>query len=48
MPAHTTDDKQERLRTVGIHNPEVTIRRVDTIERHAQTGKSRRSIPITD
>jgi phenylacetate-coenzyme A ligase PaaK-like adenylate-forming protein len=39
---------EETLRTAGIRDPEVDIRPVDAIERHPQTGKSRRFIPITD
>jgi phenylacetate-coenzyme A ligase PaaK-like adenylate-forming protein len=41
-----TTQLKETLRTLGIHDPEVTIRRVDTIERHPQTGKSTRFIAI--
>jgi phenylacetate-coenzyme A ligase PaaK-like adenylate-forming protein len=41
-----TTQLKETLGTVGIRDPDVTIRRVDTIERDAQTGKSRRFIPI--
>jgi phenylacetate-coenzyme A ligase PaaK-like adenylate-forming protein len=37
---------KEALAAVGVQDPEVMIRRVDTIERDAQTGKSRRFIPI--
>jgi phenylacetate-coenzyme A ligase PaaK-like adenylate-forming protein len=42
-----TTQLEATLRPVGIQDPEVTVRRVDTIERHAQTGKTRRFIPIT-
>ncbi|MBV9001161.1 MAG: hypothetical protein JO304_19030, partial [Solirubrobacterales bacterium] len=46
--AHTLAAQLEQaLRTAGIHAPEVAIRRVENIERDAQTGKSRRFIPIT-
>jgi phenylacetate-CoA ligase len=42
-----TSQLEATLHTAGIHDPEVTIRRVNAIERHAQTGKSRRFLPIT-
>jgi hypothetical protein len=35
------------LRTLGIHDPEVVVHPVAAIERHPQTGKTRRFIPIT-
>jgi len=34
------------LTHVGLHNPEVTVNAVATLERHAQTGKLRRFIPV--
>jgi len=42
-----TDRLESILHTVGIHDPEVTIRRVASIERNPQTGKSRRFIAFT-
>jgi phenylacetate-coenzyme A ligase PaaK-like adenylate-forming protein len=42
-----TKQLERTLRTVGILDPEVTIRRVDAIERHAQTGKTRRFVPLS-
>jgi phenylacetate-coenzyme A ligase PaaK-like adenylate-forming protein len=40
------DRLRATLSTVGIPNPEVTIRRVAAIDRHPQTGKTRRFVPL--
>jgi phenylacetate-coenzyme A ligase PaaK-like adenylate-forming protein len=37
----------DTLRTAGLANPEVALRHVKTIERHADTGKTRRFIPLS-
>jgi phenylacetate-CoA ligase len=37
---------ENSLRAAGLLDPRVTVRVVDAIERHAQTGKARRFIPL--
>jgi phenylacetate-coenzyme A ligase PaaK-like adenylate-forming protein len=37
---------KDALRGAGLANPRVTVRRVDTIERHPETGKTKRFIPL--
>jgi phenylacetate-CoA ligase len=36
------------LQTVGIRDPDVRIQRVAAIDRHPETGKTRRLVPLTD
>jgi phenylacetate-CoA ligase len=44
--AATTADVQESLRQAGLPGPQVTIRRVQTLDRDALTGKARRFVPL--
>jgi phenylacetate-coenzyme A ligase PaaK-like adenylate-forming protein len=44
--AATTADVQESLRQAGLPAPQVTIRRVQTLDRDALTGKARRFVPL--
>jgi phenylacetate-coenzyme A ligase PaaK-like adenylate-forming protein len=37
----------DTLRTAGVANPEITVRRVNTLLRHADTGKTGRFIPLS-
>jgi phenylacetate-coenzyme A ligase PaaK-like adenylate-forming protein len=38
---------KDALRAAGLADPEVTVRSVDAIERHVETGKTRRFIPLS-
>jgi phenylacetate-coenzyme A ligase PaaK-like adenylate-forming protein len=40
------DRLRETLSTIGVPKPEVTIHRVAAIDRHPETGKTRRFVPI--
>jgi hypothetical protein len=37
---------ENSLRAAGVLNPQVTVRTVDAIERHPDTGKAPRFIPV--
>jgi phenylacetate-coenzyme A ligase PaaK-like adenylate-forming protein len=37
---------ENSLRGAGLQDPQVTVRKVDRIERHPETGKARRFIPL--